>query len=201
MQNRDFGARKIEFYRKRIDFTRKKASLWLPINMLLSSKSMHISPLKHCFWWEKTCKVDMKQHHKFINTCVWMIYKNRSFWAYLRQEAGLFANSPSMKRLVVKKIYLHLPLKSYSSRYGEWESWAFKPMWLLDTFRGCSHRRLLPKMCFQSSNERGMCRDLTNLRAKKKSTAVLSILLTLNLILWKTHCKVTKWFCICKLWP
>jgi len=70
MQNRDFEARKIEFYRKRIDFTRSQASLWLPTNMLLNSKSMHISPLKHCFWWEKTCKVDIKQHHKFINTCL-----------------------------------------------------------------------------------------------------------------------------------
>ena len=36
---------------------------------------------------------------------------------------------------------------------------------------------------------------------KKKSTAVLSILLTLNLILWKTHCKDTKWYRICKIWP
>lgn len=70
MQNRDFRARKIEFYRKRIDFTRIKASLWLPINMLLNSKSMHISPLKHCFWNKKTYKIGTKQYHIFINTCV-----------------------------------------------------------------------------------------------------------------------------------
>lgn len=70
MQNRDFGTRKIEFYRKKIDFTRKKASLWLPINMLLSSKSMHIAPLKHCFWNKKTYKIDTKPHNIFVNTCV-----------------------------------------------------------------------------------------------------------------------------------
>ena len=70
MQNRYFGARKIEFYRKRIDFTRKKASLWLPTNMLLSSKSMHIAPLKHCFWNKKTYQIGTKQHHIFINACV-----------------------------------------------------------------------------------------------------------------------------------
>gem|GEM_PF-2550221 len=70
MQNRDYRAGKIEFYHKWIDFTPIKASLWLPINMLLSSKSIHISQLKHCFWNKKTYKFDTKPHNISVNTWV-----------------------------------------------------------------------------------------------------------------------------------
>ena len=70
MQNKDFRARKIEFYLKRIAFTHIKASLWLPINMPLNSKSMRISQLKHCFWNKKTYKFDTKPHNISVNTWV-----------------------------------------------------------------------------------------------------------------------------------
>lgn len=41
---------------------------------------------------------------KDITICVSAVYENCSYLAYLHQKVGWFANTPNMKRCVVKKI-------------------------------------------------------------------------------------------------
>ena len=76
--------------------------------MTLSYKSMQIRPLEHCFWLIKSCKTDTKQATKFITHCPSTTFKTRSYLAYLQQGVGSLTNKPSMKRLGVKKIHLHV---------------------------------------------------------------------------------------------
>lgn len=66
-------------------------------------KSMQITPLEHCFWLEKPCKMDTKSASKIITYYPSTTFKTRSYLAYLRRGVRSLTNKPSMKRLGVKK--------------------------------------------------------------------------------------------------
>ncbi|ERT61247.1 hypothetical protein HMPREF1254_2337 [Prevotella sp. BV3P1] len=52
-------------------------------------------------------KIATKQHEKYVIFCLSVEYKRIKCLAYLPQDVSLFANSPAMKRLDVKKIHHH----------------------------------------------------------------------------------------------
>ena len=80
------------------------ASLLRAICMRLLVKSMQISGLKHCYWPEKFEKQTHDSMHNGVMNCMIKKYMNHSYFAFLRPAAWLFANTPNMKRCVVKKI-------------------------------------------------------------------------------------------------
>ena len=112
MQNWDKDGIKSNFLPQSDAFTCLDASFSGPIYMRLHGKSMPISGLKHCYWPEKFEKQTHDSMHNEVMNCMIKTYINHAYLAYLCPAAWLFANTPNMKRWVVKKIQ---PL---------WPSWA-----------------------------------------------------------------------------
>ena len=103
MHTRVHHPRKMAFWRKVNVFASQYPSLYRPIHMTYLHKSMQITPLEHCFWLKKSCKMGTKPASKTVTLWPSTTFKTRSYLAYLRRGVRSLTNKPSMKRLGVKK--------------------------------------------------------------------------------------------------
>ena len=142
MQIRDDVERKIVFYGKSNGFTTQEASFYRVICMLLPVNYRQIGGIKTCFLTEKWLNSGAQAAERFVISCVSVNCEKCSCLAYLQANLCSFANTPSMRRCVIKKIHKDKPTRNDANqsefRMAVW-AWNTAPVCHL-MFKPCSCR-------------------------------------------------------------
>lgn len=112
MQIGDNVGRKSAFQGKSNGFTTQEASFYLVICTLLPVNYMQIGGMKACFLTEKWLNFGAQATERFVISCVSVNCEKCSCLAYLQANLCSFANKPSMRRCVVKKIHKDKPTRN-----------------------------------------------------------------------------------------
>ena len=105
MQIGDDVGRKSAFQGKSNGLTRQEECFYRVICMLLPVNYRQIGGIKTCFLTEKWLNSGAQAAERFVISCVSVNCEKCSCLAYLQTNLCSFANKPSMRRFVVKKIH------------------------------------------------------------------------------------------------